>query len=304
MTPTIALATFRDLPELEEDGPLLVDALRDAGVEPRVAVWDDPSVDWETFPLVLIRSTWDWMDRHEEFLAWTRRCRRTANPADVVAWNTDKHYLADLAAHGVPVVPTAFVESDATWKLPAGMDGEVVVKPAVGAGAGHTGRFAADDPGAERLARRLLDQGMSVMVQPYLDAVEQVGETSVIHLGGSFSHAITKGALLQAHGERGAFDHHEYVEEISPAGANAAQHEVAERVLAGITATFADRAPTDRSGELPVLSYARIDLLPGPDGPLLLEVELTEPSLFLQHAPDTAVHRWAMHLAQLVADDV
>ncbi len=294
MTSTIALATFRDLPDLEDDAALLLDALRGAGVEPQVAVWDDPSVDWESFPLVLIRSTWDYMERREEFLAWTRRCPRTANPAEVVAWNTDKHYLADLDALGVPVVPTAFVEPGATWELPAEMTGDVVVKPAVGAGAGHTGRFAADDPAAERLARRLLDEGHSVMVQPYLEAVEQIGETGVIHLGGAFSHAITKGALLRTHGERGAFDHHEYVEEISPAGASAAQHEVAEQVLAGIKASFDHE---------PVLSYARIDLLPGPEGPLLLEVELTEPSLFLQHAPDTAVRRWAMHLAQLVAED-
>ncbi len=294
MTSTIALATFRDLPGLEDDAAVLLEALREAGVEPQVAVWDDPSVDWESFPLVLIRSTWDYMERREQFLAWTRRCRRTANSADVVAWNTDKHYLADLAAHGVPVVPTAFAEPGATWSVPEGIVGDVVVKPAVGAGAGHTGRFAIDDPAAGALAQRLLDAGQSVMVQPYLEAVEQMGETSVIHLGGAFSHAITKGALLRSHGERGAFDHHEYVEEISPAGASTAQHEVAEQVLAGIAASFDHE---------PVLSYARIDLLPGPDGPLLLEVELTEPSLFLQHAPESAVRRWAMHLAQLVAED-
>ncbi len=296
-TPSIALATFRDLPDLEDDGATLLDALRDAGLEPRVAVWDDETVEWDAFPLVLIRSTWDWMERREEFLAWTRRCRRTANPADVIAWNTDKHYLADLAEHGVPVVPTVFVEPGAQWELPAELTGDVVVKPAVGAGAGHTGRFAVGDPAAERLARRLLDQGHSVMVQPYLDTVEQVGETSVIHLGGSFSHAITKSALLTEHGERGAFDHHEYVEEITPAGASTVQHEVAELVVTGVA-----RAMRGAGAAEPVLSYARIDLLPGPDGPLLLEVELTEPSLFLQHAPETAVRRWAMHLAQLVGE--
>ncbi len=298
-TPSIALATFRDLPDLEDDGGALLDALRGAGLEPTVAVWDEESVPWDSFPLVLIRSTWDWMDRREEFLAWTRRCRRTANPADVIAWNTDKHYLADLAEHGVPVVPTVFVEPGAPWELPAELTGDVVVKPAVGAGSGHTGRFAVGDPGAERLARRLLDQGQAVMVQPYLDTVEQVGETSVIHLGGSFSHAITKSALLTEHGERGAFDHHEYVEEITPAGASAVQHEVAELVVAGIS-----RAMEEAGAAEPVLSYARIDLLPGPDGPLLLEVELTEPSLFLRHAPESALRRWAMHLAQLVDEQV
>lgn len=292
----LAVATFRDLPDLEDDGHLLLSALREAGLDPVVASWDDADVEWEAFPLVLVRSTWDYMARREEFLGWTRRCRRTANPADVIAWNTDKHYLADLAERGVPVVPTVFLEPGVDLSggvdavLPEHLAGsDVVVKPAVGAGAGHTGRFRPGDAGALALVQRLHAEGSSAMVQPYLDTVEAVGETSLIHLGGGFSHAITKSALLTQHGERGAFDHHEYVEEISPAGAGAAQHEVAEQVLAAV----ADAVPGHP------LSYARVDLLPGADGPVLLEVELTEPSLFLEHAPESALRRWALHLARL-----
>jgi glutathione synthase/RimK-type ligase-like ATP-grasp enzyme len=295
----IAVATYRDLPDLEDDGHLLLDALRGAGLDPVVASWDATDVDWESFALVLVRSTWDYMERREDFLAWTRRCRRTANPAEVIAWNTDKHYLADLAEQGVPVVPTVFLEPGVDLGdgvdalLPEHLAGsDVVVKPAVGAGAGHTGRFRRGDEGALALVTRLHAEGSTAMVQPYLDTVEAVGETGLIHLGGGFSHAITKSALLTEHGERGAFDNHEYVEQISAAGAGTAQHEVAEQVLAAVGAVLPGHD----------LSYARVDLLPGADGPVLLEVELAEPSLFLQHAPESALRRWALHLARLAED--
>lgn len=290
--PALAVATYAGLPDLEEDGALLLEALRGAGLEPNVHRWDDPAVDWSAYPLVLVRSTWDYMHRREEFLNWVHACRATANPADVIAWNTDKHYLAELATQGVPVVPTVFFEPGSDLQVPETMSaGDIVVKPAVGAGSGDTGRFAAADPAATALARRMLDAGRSVLVQPYLDSVETSGETSVIYLGGSYSHSISKAALLTEHGARGAFVEDEYREDITPAAASEDQHEVADQVLAGIAAALGN----------PVLSYARIDLLPGTDGvPVLLEVELTEPSLFLSLAPPSAVQHWARHLAQLV----
>src|SRR3712207_5074364 len=99
---TIGIATCSAAPDLDEDGPVLLDALASAGVRATVGVWDDPEVDWGSFDLVLVRSTWDYPLRRDEFLAWTRRCRRTANPADVLAWNTDKRYLSDLSRAGVP----------------------------------------------------------------------------------------------------------------------------------------------------------------------------------------------------------
>ena len=133
---------------------MLLEALREAGVEPRVAVWDDPSVDWESFPLVLIRSTWDYMEKREQFLAWTRRCSPHGEPRR-------RGRVEHRQALPEPTCERTacrwcrrrFVEPGATWAVPDGMDGDVVVKPAVGAGAGHTGRFAVDDPAAGALAR-------------------------------------------------------------------------------------------------------------------------------------------------------
>ncbi|SER07384.1 hypothetical protein SAMN05421756_108195 [Microlunatus flavus] len=85
-------------------------ALTDAGADVRVGVWDSEAVSWPEFPVVLVRSTWDYPLRRAEFLDWTRRCRRTANPRDVLAWNTDKRYLDDLAAAGVATIPTIFLD--------------------------------------------------------------------------------------------------------------------------------------------------------------------------------------------------
>src|SRR3954466_2027321 len=122
--PTVALATCAEVPELDEDGPALVAALREHGggapalvralgehgVEPVAAVWDDRAADWARFDLVVLRSTWDYAERRDEFLAWIERLPRVVNPPEVVRWNSDKAYLAELAAAGVAVVPTAFLE--------------------------------------------------------------------------------------------------------------------------------------------------------------------------------------------------
>src|SRR3982751_4667723 len=97
MTARIALVTCATLPELDRDDQLLIRPLREAGVEGVPTVWDDPSVDWASFDLAVIRNTWDYPARRSEFLAWTRRVPRLVNPAEIVAWNTDKRYLRDLS---------------------------------------------------------------------------------------------------------------------------------------------------------------------------------------------------------------
>ena len=114
------MATCAAVPDLDENGALLLAALEEAGLAATVAVWDDPAVDWEAFDAVLVRSTWDYPLRRDAFVRWVRRCRRTVNPADVLVWNTDKRYLLDLAAAGVPVVPTAFVPPGAALEPPGG----------------------------------------------------------------------------------------------------------------------------------------------------------------------------------------
>ena len=144
--PDVLLATCAEFPDGDEDDARLQAALRDRGLDTRWAVWDDPAVPWADAGLVVIRATWDYARRHDEFLAWAGGVPRLRNPADVVRWSTDKRYLADLAAAGVPTVPTRFVAPGENGDLPAG---EVVVKPGVSAGSRDTARHPADQAGAE-----------------------------------------------------------------------------------------------------------------------------------------------------------
>lgn len=300
--PRVALVTAREALELDEDMPLLAAALRDAGAVVETPCWDDPRVDWSRFALVLLRSTWDYADRIEEFLAWCDRCAartRFLNPPGVVRWNTDKHYLADLARAGVPVVPTRFVEpgedagaavdgflagdpSSLTIGEPFGFT-EFVVKPAIGAGSRDAARYSRDETGQARghLAR-LIAAGRSAMLQPYLERVDRHGETAVLYLGGRFSHAARKGPLLRTGAAlvEGLF---------APEDIRARE---ADREELGVAAAAYAAVPFDP----PI--YARIDLLRDARGaPVVLELELTEPSLFLAHAPGAA-ESFARHLVR------
>jgi glutathione synthase/RimK-type ligase-like ATP-grasp enzyme len=300
--PRIALVTARDALELDEDMPLLVEALQEAGVAPETPYWDDPSVDWARYGAALLRSTWDYADRIAEFLAWCDRCAaetRLLNHPQVVRWNTDKHYLVDLARAGVPVAPTRFVEPgcEARAELATFLGGgassltvgdpdefnEFVVKPAIGAGSRDAARYRRSESGrALEHVHRLLAAGRGLLLQPYLSRVDEHGETAVLYLGGEFSHAIRKGPLLRSGAAmvEGLFA----PEEIRPRQADRSELEIAAAAYAAIP--FA--AP----------AYARIDLLRDARGaPVVLELELTEPSLFLAHAPGAAVP-FARHLVQ------
>lgn len=280
----IALATCAALPDLDPDEQLLLEPLRALGVDAQPAVWDDPANDWAAFDLVVIRSTWDYTERREAFVAWAKSAPRLANPADIVEWNTDKHYLADLAA-GVPIVPTTWLSAQPVILPASGMH---VLKPAVGAGSVDAARYSMHDEHEARQAHkhveRLLAAGQTVMVQPYLDLIEERGETALIYLGGVFSHAVTKGAMLAA--DRALVEGLYKEETITPRIPSAAELEIGRAALAAVP------GGGDR------LLYARVDLVPGRDGaPLLIELELTEPSLFLGQAPGSA-ERFARHLVE------
>jgi glutathione synthase/RimK-type ligase-like ATP-grasp enzyme len=251
-------------------------------VEAVPAVWDDDTVDWTAVDLVVVRSTWDYARRYHDFLAWTHMVAQTttlANRADVIAWNTDKRYLAELADRGLPVVPTTFLAPGDAVVLPD--HGDYVVKPTTSAGSRDTARYVAGrhDAAARRHVQDLLAAGREVMVQPYLDAVDTVGETALLYVDGRWSHAIRKGALLRpgAAPTDGLFAE----EDVRPRRPTAAQRAVADRVITAL--------PDD-------LLYARVDLLDGPEGPLVLEVEVTEPSMFLATDP-AAPARFARAIA-------
>jgi O-ureido-D-serine cyclo-ligase len=294
LTAVVALVTARAARGLDEDMPPLTAALAGAGAAAHCVEWDDPRVDWARFDLVVPRSAWDYAERLPEFLAWAERVARLTrlvNPLPVVRWNTDKHYLGELARAGAPVVPTWYVEPGAdagralAELLAADACRELVVKPAVGAGSRDARRHArADRAGILAHIAPLLAARRSVMLQPYLASVDAQGETALMYIDGRFSHAIRKGALLPAGAPStaGLFA----PETIVPRAPARDELAAAERILAA--------APFG------TLLYARVDLLRDAAGaPRLLELELTEPSLFLSHAPGSAERFAAALLASL-----
>jgi O-ureido-D-serine cyclo-ligase len=292
-SPRIALVTARAALPLDTDMPLLVEAFGAAGASAETPCWDDSSVDWSTYHVAVLRSTWDYVDRIDEFLGWCERCSlqtRLVNSPEIVRWNTDKHYLCDLERSGVPVVPTRFVEpgGDAKAELERFLKADslaftagracdfddFVVKPAIGAGSRDAARYRRSEEGrAASHVARLLEAKRAVMLQPYLGRVDQYGETAVLYLGSALSHSIRKGPLLRTGAElvEGLFA----PEAIAPRLADDAELAVA---AAAFRALPFDAPP-----------YARIDLLRDEQSsPVVLELELTEPSLFLEQAPGAA----------------
>jgi hypothetical protein len=276
VTARIALATAAEFPDLDDDGPALLAALSSLGIAADAAVWTDARVDYSPYDLVVVRSCWDYHERLDEFLAWADRVAATttlANAAQVLAWNTHKTYLRELGAVGLPVVETTWLDPGDTFTVPA--SGEYVVKPAVSAGSRNTNRYVPGDHDdrATRHVRSLLDAGLTVMVQPYLDAIDTAGETALLYFGGEFSHAVRKAPLLELGMPfvTAAFK----PESMQPRAASPAELAAAGRVLDALPSTGAAVARRD-------LLYARVDLVPGADGsPTLLELELAEPSMFL-----------------------
>jgi glutathione synthase/RimK-type ligase-like ATP-grasp enzyme len=270
----VALATCGGLPDGDEDRPELVAALADVGVHATCEVWDAPAVAWASFDAVVIRSTWDYAVRRDAFLAWADDVAAVTalyNPVRLVRDNTDKRYLGHLARAGVPVVPTL-------WPTPGEplpqLWPDIVVKPTVSAGCLDTARFAGDTRHkADAFVAQLHAAGRRPMVQPYQAGIDAGAETAVILFDGVYSHAASKAAMLRPDQglEKGMFR----PESIRPRDATAAQRAVALQALQAVGAM----------GSL----YARVDLVPGDDGaPCVLEVELSEPSLFLGRSAGAA----------------
>lgn len=285
----IALATAIAAWGHDIDMPPLLEAFARAGVAAEVLAWDDPTVAWSRFDAVLLRSTWDYTQRLPEFLAWCERVEaqtRLLNPLATVRWNTHKRYLAELAARGVPVVPSTIIETaDTLATALAAQKHEFVLKPCVGAGSRDAARFLpAQTEAATTHAQRLLAQGQQVLLQPYLGKVDGYGETALIHIAGRYTHAIRKGPLLPPGGA--SSDALFAAEDIQPRIASEPEHAVAAKVMAALPA---------------VPLYARVDLLPGPSGPLLLELEMVEPSLFFDGCDDAA-DRLVAALVELLDD--
>lgn len=284
----LTLVTCAELPEPDHDEQPLLDALARAGVDARMAAWDDPSVDWGATSLTVVRSTWNYARDRDGFLDWMRRAASEStvlrNPPAVMAPNTHKGYLAALERADVPVVPTRWfarrgrpVTADALRALPWD---RVVVKPAIGGGSSGVRAFdlTLDDgvvAAVDHVA--LMQQATEVLVQPQLESIIREGERDIVFIDGELTHVVTKRARLAGDDEQ--------VD--SPREPTDAERQVALRALRTVPG-FQERE----------LLYARVDVAADELGTLrVVELELVEPSLFVaMHEP--AMQRLVRALAR------
>lgn len=268
----LRIATCRPLPEPDVDEAPLLEALARAGIQARMAAWNDACEDWDAAVPTLLRSTWDYVHHLAAFEAWLDRAEHAAplwNPRSIVSRNLHKGYLLDLERRGVSVVPTELAKRGEPTDLNElcarrGFE-EIVIKPAVGAGSFATRRFA---PRERAQAQAFLDRvarSVDVLVQPYLRSVEGHGERALVWIEGEFTHAVRKTPRFEGQDEH-----------VSQAVAiEADERALGRAALAGLESQ---------------LCYARVDVARGADGaPAVMELELVEPSLFLrQHPPAMA----------------
>jgi glutathione synthase/RimK-type ligase-like ATP-grasp enzyme len=276
----IALVTCSAIPELTADDRLLAAALRARGAEPLPVVWDDARVDWSGFGIAVLRSTWDYHLKLNGFLEWLSAREsdgpRLWNPPNVVRWNVRKSYLRDLQGHGIAVPPTVWLDRGGAPALAEVMDRrgwrDAVVKPAVSASAFRTFRVSRAAAEAHQPAFDALVAEHDVLLQVFTSEVVAPGEWSLVFIGDELSHSILKQPAegdFRVQEEFGGTPH--------PARAPEALVKDARAALA------AAGGP---------LLYARVDGVERQGRLIVMELELTEPALYLGFA-DGAPERLA-----------
>ncbi len=260
-------------------------AFEAAGAATERVAWSDPAIDWTGFDALLIRQTWDYFERYDEFMAWLDRIDGTVqvvNPVEVIRWNADKRYLVELLDAGVATVPTIVVErGDGSRSLrermrAAGWD-EVVIKPAVSGAGRETYRVSIDRDDAVEPRWQALVGAEDMLIQPFVPAIVETGEVSLIVIGGEATHAVRK---IAAPGEFRVQDDHGGT--VHRHAATDEERGLAERAIR----RAAERAGVETTGR--EIAYARVDLVDTPGGPQVMELELIEPELFFRNHPPSA----------------
>lgn len=280
----IALVTYADEPDLFKDDRFLFAPLRQRGIQAEVVLWDDETIDWTSYDLVVLRSVWDYHLRSGEFLGWLRGLRAEAvniiNAFDLIEWNMDKRYLVQLAHHGIKIVPTIHLLPDSSVALydivqAQGWD-EAVIKPAISASGDQTWRITLDTAEDHQSHFDQLARQTGVLVQRFMPEIQQ-GEWSLTFFNGIYSHAVLKrppANSMFVHEERGGTN-----TVIQPPPNIVAQANYVLRMVKMLTT------------HLPI--YARVDGLVIDEELVLMELECIEPELHLAYAAPYAAERFA-----------
>jgi glutathione synthase/RimK-type ligase-like ATP-grasp enzyme len=264
----VVFATCRSMPDFQPDDLLTVAALAARGCTVTPAAWNDSFLPFERADLVVVRSTWDYFDAATAFEAWLQRLRAVSgvvcNAPSLMLWNSNKKYLLDLAERGAPLPPTRLSQPNAD-SLVAAMDemalSEAVVKPVIGAGGSGLNIIRRDDPASiDYAAAALQHEGL---VQPLIPEIRTLGETSCTFFGGEFSHAVVKRPAIDS---------------ILVQAEHGGRTESAPLMPDQLTTA---RAMLDLLPEPAV--FARVDMVLTEAAPLLMEIEVIEPDLFVTH---------------------
>jgi glutathione synthase/RimK-type ligase-like ATP-grasp enzyme len=260
---------------LTEDG-FVIAALEREGLKVKRLNWATPDFDWSSARLAVFRTTWDYFDKIEQFLPWLDRVAqqtRLLNPYELIRWNLDKHYLTDLQARGIRIIPTRVVERGQNCDLAEQMrffqTNELIIKPCVAGTARHAYRVNPENRTERQAILDALLKEEAMLVQPFQQSVLTCGEVSVVVIGGVARHAVLKVAKpgdFRVHDDFGGTVH---AHVMSPA-----EREIAERACAGCS---------------PAPAYARVDLILDETGmPAISEFEVIEPELFFRFNPQAA----------------
>ncbi|RZV20019.1 hypothetical protein EOJ41_09955 [Vibrio alginolyticus] len=280
----VALISDSDSLSVDYDMPLITDAFKNTDVQADVVFWDESNPDWSMYDAVVLRSPWTYIDKIQPFIEFCQNIEKNSvllNPVSVIEWNSNKKYLKQLEAQGIPIVPTEIIYSaneihhalDRIQKCDWDVK-EIVIKPTIGAYSFGVVRFSVKD--IDKIRKHvtyLLELDKGVIIQPYLHTIEEHGETNMIYFNNSYSHAIKKEALLSQHGETKTPDmEYRKIKEASDE-----EKALAIRILNLVQSSLGLNEP---------LLYARLDFIEDKNGqPLLLELEITEPSLSLPLTP-------------------
>ena len=250
--------------------------IEQAGHDWTVIDWAAPLDHFTGLDLVILGTTWNYQDREHEFLSRLEALEAAGiivcNPCEIVRWNMRKTYLQDLSRRGADTIPTTWLDradtSDLERAFAAFGSNTIVVKRQVGAGA--QGQFI--------FQRGQVPDGWQMdrpaMLQPFLPAIQNEGEYSLIFIDGEFSHALIKRAAEGDYRIQSLYGGTE--EAITPSAEDLS-------AAAAIIALLPFAAPL----------YARIDMVRGPENSLLLmEAEMIEPYLYPKEGP---------HLGSLLA---
>ena len=260
-------------PDPDLDIPFAIKAAEQLEIDLVFANWNDKSIAWESFDAAVIRSAWDYVPVRDEFLEFAKNVEtktKLFNSYEVMKWNTNKTYLSILEDKGVPIIPTKFA-NNIDEALPAikwafEKASAVAIKPTVGAGARLAGKALTEDEAIEYV-KRILEAKRTVIIQPYISSVDDEGEKAIIVINGEISHAAKKVPALTKGGHGDAAGQLEITTEMK---------DIVKTISSAVS-------------EWNDLLFARVDVVRMDEKLVLMELELTEPWLFMQFRPEAGV---------------